>query len=223
MVDLIVVDAGHTLGTFDKPGTHATLGELSRLSKTVIEEECRRFLHCAPALTEEVITGICNALLIDPQAWPRPWPARGFTAYPYTLRVLGELREIAPVVVLSNVAVTCGQGRMDELVKQCAPHIDRTYTSFAMGMRKPDRRLWHAISVEHGVRPERMVHLGDQWVNDVLGAVSAGCRAVLTNTRGSSTPSPEQWPVGRDRIAVAADLRGTVDILRAWHEQDGAA
>lgn len=219
MIKLIVTDAGHTLGTFNRPGTHRMLMDLSPLPEHVVHEEARRWLHCAPGLTEGIIEGLCNALLIDPARWPRPWPALGFSAYSYTRSALAELSGIAPVVVLSNVPVTCGAHRMAEVRQQCAPYIVKTYTSFGFGMRKPDRRLWQAIGIEQSVEPEHMVHLGDQWNNDILGAVWAGCRAVYVNTRHSSVPSDDRWPPQRERIAVADTLVSAVAHVRKWQEE----
>jgi FMN phosphatase YigB (HAD superfamily) len=224
VIELIVVDAGNTLGTFDSPGTKTVLTALSPLPDRVVHEEARRFLHTARELTDDVVNGVCNALLIDPADWPEPWPAAGFTAYDYTSTALAELAAIAPVVVLSNISVTCGPERMAQLVEQCAPHISRVYTSYGMGMRKPDRRLWHAIAADHDVAPDSIVHVGDHWANDIRGAVWAGCRAVYVNTRHVEEPPADQWPAGdaAGRVAVVPDLRGVPDVLRTWKQRAGA-
>lgn len=219
MVDLIVVDVGDTLGEFARPFTPDVLSKFSPLPIPHIAEETRRFLHTAPELTEEVIVGLCKAILMDPRDWPDPWPETGFDLYPYTLDVLARFAEIAPVVALSNVPVTADQGRMREVADQCDPYLADVVTSYTMGMRKPDDRLWHQLCERYDVDPGDVVHVGDQWVADVLGAVYAGCRAMYVDTRRCGTPPLAEWPFG-SRLAVGNDLRDSLAAVRAWHGQD---
>jgi FMN phosphatase YigB (HAD superfamily) len=215
VIELIVVDAGHTLGVF-RPGTADLLEQLSPLPRHVIAEESRRVLHRTPVLTDEHVADLCAALLIDPATWPTTWPRGEFDAYPYASTVLNHLTTtVAPVVVLSNIPCTSGPGRMADLQEQL-PQVSAVYTSYGMRMRKPDHRLWESIAADHGCTTEHMVHIGDQFTNDVLGAVFAGCRAIYVNTRGHDAPAVEQWPVGPERIGVAGDLSGVPAILDAW-------
>ncbi|MGW4527884.1 HAD family hydrolase [Amycolatopsis sp. NPDC004378] len=218
MIRLIVADAGHTLGVFS-PGTADRLAELSPLPKAVVAEESRRVLHRTPELTEEHITDLCASLLIDRALWPDAWPPGEFTAYPYASAVLDDLAAIAPIVVLSNIPVTSGPGRMADLQAQL-PQVSRIYTSYGMRLRKPDFRLWQAIAADHGCSVGELVHLGDQFANDIRGAAFAGCRAVYVNTRQRPAPPPEQWPAGPDRIGAADDLRGVPPIITAWLAND---
>lgn len=214
VIRLIVADAGHTLGLF-APDVVDRLVALSPLPEVVIAEESRRVLHRTPELTEEDIIDLCAALLIDRAAWPQVWPRGEFTAYPYASAVLDELTEIAPVVVLSNVPVTSGPGSMEDLQAQL-PQVSRIYTSYGMRLRKPDFRLWQAIAADHGCTTAELLHLGDQFTNDVRGAVFAGARAVYVNTRQEPAPPAGQWPAGPDRIGVADDLRGVPAIITTW-------
>jgi 5'-nucleotidase len=54
---------------------------------------------------------------------------------------------------------------------------------------KPDPASYHAACAALGVRPEQAVMVGDNWHNDVAGAVNAGLRAVWYNPSGRVTPS----------------------------------
>ena len=61
-----------------------------------------------------------------------------------------------------------------------------------------------------------IVHIGDEWVSDVLGAVRAGCQAIyLDATRGKNAAPPrEDWPtVVTERIGVAHDLVDAIPIV----------
>lgn len=223
MIRLIVFDAGHTLTEFQPPGTDDLLTPLTRLPRERVHEEARRFLHECPNVPEAIdaaLDRLCGALMIDRSALPDPWPEGRAAAYPYAREVLRMLRAVtgAPMVVLSNVPVTTGPGRMRDLRDQLDPYIVGTYTSYTMGVRKPDALLWRAIAEDHDVTDmDEIVHVGDQWRNDVEGAVYAGCRAIHVATR-QAPPSEADWPAGHDRVGAAEDLRGIVDIIRTWHK-----
>lgn len=224
MIRLIVCDAGHTLGTFESPGTDDVLTPLTRFSQQRVHEESRRFLHECPDVPEAIeaaLKRLCGALLIDPAALPNPWPTGRFAAYPYAREVLRMLRQTtdAPVVVLSNIPVTTGPGRMRDLREQLHPYIGITYTSYTMGARKPDALLWRAIAEDHDITNlNEIVHIGDQWNNDVEGAFYAGCRPIHVATRYAAPPKTD-WPADDDCIGAADDLRGTIEIVRRWHER----
>ncbi len=219
MIRLITVDAGHTLGTFGRYGTD-DLVELSPLSKARVKEAARQFLHCTPEPTPEVLADFCEAICIEPAQLPRDWTST-FTAYAYAREAVAHLVEItaAPAVVLSNIPCTTGPSRMAALARQI-PVIETIYTSYEMGRRKPDRRLWQRIAADHDVLPSDIVHIGDHWVNDVWGAARAGCRAIfLDGTReNNAAPPREEWPeTPPGHLAVARDLPGAVPIVAELH------
>lgn len=224
MIRLITLDAGHTLGVFGPPGTDELLCSVSPLNKARVKEEARRFLHTTPKPTEEVIKRLCGALMTRREDLPAPgeWPRGRFTPYPYAADAVTAMLEItgAKAVVISNIPNTTGPGRMADL-RAHFPMIDHTYTSYDMQMRKPDAELWQIAAADRGVELDEIVHIGDQWINDVHGAVFAGCRAIYVNTRGYPPPPDAQWPAGRDRIGTTTDLRGAVHIIQAWREGGG--
>lgn len=219
MIRLITIDAGSTLGEFDRYGTDDLL-KLSPLPKARVKEAARRFLHCTPKPTPEVLEDFCEATLIDPACLPTHWTST-FSAYAYASETVGRMVEMtgARAVVLSNIPCTTGPSRMTALAEQI-PAIAAIYTSYGMGLRKPDRRLWQRIAADHGVHPSDTVHIGDEWVSDVLGAVRAGCWAIyLDGTREDNAAPPRgEWPTaGTERIAVARDLADAMPIVAELH------
>ena len=54
---------------------------------------------------------------------------------------------------------------------------------------KPDPASYHAVCKALGVQPDRAVMVGDNWHNDVAGAVRAGLRAVWYNPAASKAPA----------------------------------
>ena len=50
--------------------------------------------------------------------------------------------------------------------------------SGAVGVRKPDPRIWDPALAATGARPEAAVHVGDSLLTDVGGARAAGIRPI---------------------------------------------
>lgn len=219
MIELIVVDAGHTLGVCTGPNTTDVLAERSPLPRNEIAEQERRILHRA-TLTEQLISDLCYELHIDPNRWPLPWPATGFELYDYTTSALAELAKIAPVIVLSNMDSASGPARLGRLAVQCDPHLAGIWTSYNLGSRKPDPRLWRQLAAVYEVDLRNVVHIGDSWVPDVHGPIRAGCHAIYVETR-EKAPDLRDWPESLGRIAMAKDLQDAVADVVALHEELG--
>ena len=220
-VDLVVFDAGGTLGRFVGPSTVAMLREFADVADGVIAEESRRVLHRTPPdeLDDTVIADLCHHILMDPAEWPQEWPPGEFAAYPDAGMVLDDVAETfgVPLVVLSNIPCTTGPGRMESLLRQL-PQISRVYTSYDYRERKPSPRLWQTIARDHDVPLDRIVHIGDQFTNDIKGAVRAGCRAIHVPSQ-RETPPRDQWPAGVDRMGAATYLLGVQTILARFADQ----
>lgn len=219
MIELIVLDAGHTLGVCTGPNTTDVLADLSPLSRDEVADQERRILHRNP-LTEATISELCTVLHIDPTKWPLPWPQTGFEVYDYTPQALAELASIAKVVVLSNLDSASGPARIQALLDKCAPHIAAVWTSYGLCSRKPDPTLWRHLAKVYDADVRNVVHIGDNWVADVHGPTRAGCSAVYVETRLPAPPMWE-WPNAAGRIAVAADLQHAVANVLALNEQLG--
>jgi HAD superfamily hydrolase (TIGR01549 family) len=69
--------------------------------------------------------------------------------------------------------------------------VDALITSEAVGVPKPDPRIFHAALQQLGARPEETVLVGDNWLADVLGALAVGIRPLWLNRVGTLRPLPE--------------------------------
>lgn len=68
-------------------------------------------------------------------------------------------------------------------------NFDFILDSTSVDMIKPDRRIFrHALS-EAGLTPEEVIHIGDMFGSDVMGAHNAGIDAIWVNSRGMDTPN----------------------------------
>ena len=106
-----------------------------------------------------------------------------------------------PVVVISN-----SDGSAEDIVhRQGLRELVRgVVDSHVIGIEKPDRRIFdHALSLV-GAAPGEVLHVGDIYDVDVVGARGAGLHAMLIDPYGD-------WPdVDCARIASIAELPGLV-------------
>jgi putative hydrolase of the HAD superfamily len=75
-------------------------------------------------------------------------------------------------------------------------------TSSDVGRKKPHPRLFEEASRLLDIPLRRIVHVGDSWEEDVLGAVDAGARAIHFCPKGDCLPSQPSVP----RIASLGEL-----------------
>jgi FMN hydrolase / 5-amino-6-(5-phospho-D-ribitylamino)uracil phosphatase len=90
------------------------------------------------------------------------------------------------------------------------------FPSCRIGYAKPDPAAFHRAAAKCGTSPTHMVHIGDDWTCDIVGARSAGVTAVWVS-HGRPAPQPELLAdVG---VLVAADLAAAskhVADLATW-------
>ena len=73
-----------------------------------------------------------------------------------------------------------------------------------VGAEKPDRRIFELALRRAGCDPVDVVHVGDSWEGDYLGAKHAGLRGIWMNRDGSRPPEP---------CEMIRDLRGLPRLL----------
>ena len=71
-----------------------------------------------------------------------------------------------------------------------APYVDALVTSEEIGAAKPDARIFRAALERVACDPHEAVMIGDAWVHDIVGATSAGIRALWLNRHGLAHPDP---------------------------------
>jgi putative hydrolase of the HAD superfamily len=80
-----------------------------------------------------------------------------------------------PLGIVSN-----SEGKLSELCAELG--IRSMFTAFAdsgvLGIEKPDRRIFEHTAAGLGVAPSELVHVGDAWEADVVGALGVGARAI---------------------------------------------
>lgn len=80
-----------------------------------------------------------------------------------------------PLAIVSN-----SEGRLAELVADLdlTRYFRTVLDSGLLEFEKPDRRMFELCAERLGGRVDELVHIGDAWEADVVGAVEAGARAI---------------------------------------------
>lgn len=97
-------------------------------------------------------------------------------------------------------------------------YFDFSITAAGVGAAKPDPRIFRAAVDAAAVRPDQLVHVGDDPLRDVAAAAALGLRTVWFNPGDAEWPGPGPGP---DR--VIARLDELWPLLRAWRGDRPAA
>ena len=134
----------------------------------------------------------------------RTTPARPPGAsFPRSARVLATSGRAASAWPWCRTS-TAGSARCST-ASACAPLVDAVVHSSRAGSAKPDPGIFSAALARLDVAPGEALHVGDEPVEDVLGARSAGLRAVLID-RAGRVPA---LPAGVRGAAVARSRPAT--------------
>jgi putative hydrolase of the HAD superfamily len=86
------------------------------------------------------------------------------------------------------------------------PLIDTVVCSAAVGLHKPDPRIFELACSRLGAAPGDCAHVGDHFYSDVLGARTAGLRPVMIDRRGGASSAPVTVIASLDELEGALDL-----------------
>lgn len=142
----------------------------------------------------------------------RFWTGENWAVFPEVFAALERLRgRDVRVGALSNAGSDL-LGFLDQL--GLARFLDFAVVSAVEGTKKPDRRIFAVALQRAGVAPQEAVHVGDMYVEDILGARNAGVRALLME-RGRRAMFPghaESASLAAESIEVVRNLD---DVLTA--------
>ena len=132
---------------------------------------------------------------------------RSAKAYPEVRPVVRELEPQVPLAVVSNMDT-------EVLLKALQRNaLDFTFviTSEEEQRYKPSQALFQRAIRYLGLPPENILHVGDSYIEDVVGATSAGIEGLLIQRPGGLEDAPPQV---KD---VVRDLREVPErIRRSW-------
>ncbi|MGY4829307.1 HAD family hydrolase [Sphaerotilaceae bacterium SBD11-9] len=120
--------------------------------------------------------------------------------YDEVLAVLERLSQRFPLMALTN-----GNADLDRI--GLARFFRGSVTARNLGVAKPDRRIFHHACEQLGCAPGQVLHIGDDYELDVVGAVNAGLQAVWLRRDGE--------PLAGEGYRVFSDLTSLADELLA--------
>jgi putative hydrolase of the HAD superfamily len=120
-----------------------------------------------------------EAALLDALTTPGAWAGR----LRESIEQLPALAATgARIAIVSNADGSVEARLREEGVCQVGPGrgvpVDAVIDSSAVGIRKPDPRIWGPALAATGARPEESIHVGDSLLTDVGGARAAGIRPI---------------------------------------------
>ena len=114
--------------------------------------------------------------------WRKPIPGM--------IELVRELRQReVPVAIISN-----SEGHLAELVAELgwASDFEVVVDSGRLGIDKPDPRIFQHACATLGASTHELLHVGDAWEADVMGALGAGASAVWFDARHRERTLPER-------------------------------
>ena len=198
---LISVDVGGTLGYSTGQGLIVRLAQLSPLPTVEARRVARHQLHTVPEISEAVVADVCTALKIPLAMFPRKPVETGFRLAPNATAVIRELSYYGIVVTLSNVI--CLETNNLDWRALFSPWLSDCFASCNIGYSKPDPRAFQTVASAYGMDTSHMLHIGDDWECDIIGAVSAGAHAVWLS---GGRPVPDTVLIERGVVLIAGQL-----------------
>jgi len=142
----------------------------------------------------------------------RFWTAENWLSFPDVVEFMRQLRERGVRVgILSNAS----SDLLDLLAAlDILPHCDFTVVSAIEGTKKPDRRIFEVALRRSGAEPGEAVHVGDMYVEDIVGARAVGIRPLLMDRGelGMFPHHPESAHHAPENVEV---VRNLADVLAA--------
>lgn len=117
------------------------------------------------------------------------------------LPALDFLAQRFPIVSLSN-------GNADVQRVGLGQYFRAAITAREFGVGKPDPRIFHAAAGALDVRPQDVLHVGDDASLDVMGALNAGMQAAWVNR------SDHLWPHDAQPHVVLTHLGELCELLK---------
>jgi HAD superfamily hydrolase (TIGR01549 family) len=145
----------------------------------------------------------------------RFWLMENWAIYDDVIQAIERLRagEIR-IGILSN-ATSALVGFLEEI--GLLAHFDFAIVSAIEGIKKPDRRIFERALERADVAPSDAAHVGDMYLEDILGAGNVGIRPFLIDRGANSLfPNfPEAADHSPDRVEIVQGLDPMLDAIGA--------
>jgi putative hydrolase of the HAD superfamily len=149
-------------------------------------------------------------LFADPDVW---------RVYPEVFEVLQVLKARGLTMgVLSNWDI-----RLGPLLEGLSllPYFDHVVLSAVVGWEKPHRRIFEAAIELAGVPAHEILHVGDNYQQDVIGAQQAGIYAVWLDRRGAQQVDCPVISSLHELVTIIDGAHDVPSLLSAEDQEEG--
>ena len=128
-----------------------------------------------------------------------------FFAYRHQVQLYDGVAQALQRLASRYRLIALSNGNADVFKTQAAAHFSAAVSAREVGVAKPDVRIFHAAASQAGVRPEEVLHVGDDSHADVLGAWQAGMQAVWVNRDNHVWAHEAPQPVTVQQLSELCD------------------
>jgi HAD superfamily hydrolase (TIGR01549 family) len=173
---------------------------------TVDEARVRRFSALFAEAGRPLSSAECDGVAAEYRdAYRASW-----RLVPGALEMLQALSGRVRLGVVTNNVVEEQMRKVRELGLE--PLLDAVVISEAVGVSKPNPRIFEIALAQVGCLAADAVMVGDSWTTDIAGAVAAGLRAVWFNPGGAPRPA-EPADVSETAALDTAAVSAILDCL----------
>lgn len=192
----------------------ATLAAAAPLDPREARRILRHKLHTVAEITDVVRDDVCSALKISPSSFPPVTSPSPLRLVPGAVDTLRRLNDHGIVITLSNV--TCVEADTDHLDRLLSPWVTGHFLSCRLGYAKPDPRAFRKVTTHYDANARHMVHIGDDWECDIIGATAVGAAAIWIS---GGRPVPDDRLLVTSSVLVADDLTQVTRHVRTLEER----
>lgn len=189
LVDWLSIHAPMTAALFSSP---SALQEIRQYMHDVVLKKKPDIAHDLSAIRKESIRLALyragdNPLLADVAFQVFFAERNRVEYYEDALPAIQAMAQRYPLISLSN-----GNAQLDRV--GLAPYFKAAVSATGFGVAKPDVRIFNEAARVLGVRPQEILHVGDDAALDVLGAHDAGMQSVWLNRQDKLWPHAHVQP-----------------------------
>jgi putative hydrolase of the HAD superfamily len=129
------------------------------------------------------------------------------TTYEGVIPMLQELARQYPLGIISNGFAGAQQGKLESA--GIAGYFTHVIFSEHVGVHKPHPRIFETAVQMAGVQPEEALFIGDNFLNDIVGASAVGFRTIWFNPAGFPIPTEP----GAQPAAVVGSIAELSNLL----------
>lgn len=128
-----------------------------------------------------------------------------FFSYRHQVTLYDGVAQALQRLASQYVLMALSNGNADVFKTEASEHFKSAVSAREVGVAKPDVRIFHAAAAKAAVRPDEVLHVGDDMTADVFGALQAGMQAVWVNREGHAWAHEGPQPLTVSHLSELCD------------------